>query len=701
MNSKTNNNTNSNDPKMDNNPNNTDQNSQNPIGPNFGADPNNLNLQNQNVVTPYQPPVNDEENPYFSIAGIYDTNPLPPQNVQNVNQPKVDPNKKKFNFKEWWSKVYDFILKKWWLVLLVTIAIAATIVAGVMAFWASRPEAQPDYRNVVVQLSGPDTISKAYPEKWNLVIENRENVPLINIKVDFNFDRSFEFIRAINPSTINREGTKYVIPRLDSANSSGIRRVLIEFEGTSKGNIDEEIKLNGQIAYTPEPLERLRNSGRLSEKDAERIIPFNTVSTRTTAARIQILMNANPQTTQNNTAVNLDMTFKNTSERDLRDLRIRMFYPQGFSYTGSDLRETSFASSKKQPDESNYIWTINNFQRLSEQKLNVEGRVTGNNGAKLSFRVDMETKDRNSNDWQTIATASSEVTITAQPLKLEASIEGRENKIFGQGENLTFVLSYENQSNNTLKNVEINGSVQDPANLLDWSTVQFTGGTGNVDNRSVKWNQITQPQLANLGANAKGELRFVIRTKESGEFVRTFIEQSKYILVPQIKAQAQDVQPIESSGQTYKAKGDLTFEQKVEDVTPQESGQSNRKVSRVTWSLKSQQNQVNQVVIKTKSFLPTTSFGNIYSSVQPENRKTQFNYNPANGEITWNAGNIPSYSGISNPVVSVTFDIVVETPVDGSSAEISLFEKVGITGTDDFTAEVYTRENEGAKPATR
>jgi hypothetical protein len=621
-------------------------------------------------------------NQYFDVAN---ETQAPNQNIP----------KSKFNFKERWDKLQKIILKKWWLVLLVTSAIAVLFV-GIFAFFVLNrgTEVVGSLNNVATKIDAPDSLSKGTPETWKVTIENREKTALQNVVVELEFDSNFEFIKSISPSPDRPQGDKYTIARLD-ANGEGIYQATIQFQGTTKGNIDEEIIVKGKTSYTPDSLIRLQNQGRLPAGQSTRktvIIPES--KTKTTAARISLQMSSREDSVQNNGEAEVTVLFRNTSEREIRDLRIRMSYPQGFTYTGSELRSDNFSSAKTQPDDGNNIWNVTSLQRLSEQTLKTRGTVFGAGGVGLTFRVDIEI--RNGDNWQSIATTTRDVIIASKPLVVSTKIDGKGGaSLFRPGETLNVVINYENQGTNILKNVEILGSIDDPADLLDWSTAQFTGGDrGNIDNKVIRWGGNNVPQLTNLGVKVKGELRYTIKAKENADFIKSTKNQNEYILIPQAKAQAQSLQQIQTPGEIVKAKGDLIFEQKV-NLLPADPNQSNKRKYQVIWTFKSLQSQVNQVTIKTRTTLPTNAWDP--SSITPAIRNNEISYNPSSGEIIWNTAKVPSLAGISNTPVSISFNLTVELPTGGGSGDIELFKTTTINGTDDFTGEKYDKSGDGSK----
>ena len=66
----------------------------------------------------------------------------------------------------------------------------------------------------------------------------------------------------------------------------------------------------------------------------------------------------------------------------------------------------------------------------------------------------------------------------------------------------------------------------------------------------------------------------------------------------------------------------------------------------------------------------------------------QLNYDQRNGNISWTPSKIPAYTGISSPIVTIGFDLIVESQTTSFNG-INLFEPTKITGTDEVTGQRY------------
>ena len=583
-----------------------------------------------------------------------------------------------------WQQIQQFLLKKWWLTLLIVSAVGIMFVT-IFAFFVLQkgPLLDNKYENVSLRLLGPSELSKGSPEVWRIIIENKEKTPLQNVVVELNFDRNFEFIKSITPSSDNKEGSKYSFSRLDAV-GEGIDKQKIEIQGTTKANTNESIVISGKISYTPDALVKAQNQGKLAKGiETRRTLLLPDIKTITTNSTIAGELKARDDVIQNNGEGEIILKYRNTGNKDVRDLRVRMNYPENFKYTSSEFKKDAFSPTQNSPDNGNNLWIINNFPAFGEHTLSVKGVVEGTSGQTIKFVAEIEI--RNGSEWQPLYKIDREVSIASKPLVIKAEISGKNgNQLFSAGETVTVSVNYSNQGVNVVRNVNLSATIEDPSDLLDWKTVQFTGGErGSINDKTVRWISNNIPELANLQVKASGQVSFSVKVKEGGNFLKTYRNQEDYNITPKAFASGQNIQEIAYTGDVYRATGDISFTQKNKFVSIDPLNQ-NLKRYNITWELRNVQNKVNNITIKTRSPLNSSAWQ--ASSITPLNRINQLSYNSSTGDIIWKLEFLAPYSGISNPVAILSFDLVTQSPQD-----LTLIEGVTMTGYDDLTGQKYEK----------
>lgn len=576
----------------------------------------------------------------------------------------------------------DVLIKRWYVIIAVVLLISTLVVVGYAII--NRPSAPTgEFSNVQAQIEAPQSSPSGTPTRWSVRIQNKENVSIQQIEIKLNFDRAFRFLRSVNPDPVDTEGTTYRLSSLAPV-GQGVSDALIQFEGVLTGNIDDETLMQGTLSYVPTPLIGLQNS--------QRSLTIAPAKTLITAPEVELAIELQNDKVQSGGEIELTVNFKNTSEKELRDLRLRLSYPDrgGFTYTSSQLFLSNTSDIKSQPDDGNNIWYISSLPRLAQQSLKLKGNVQAADGVRLSFTAEIGTR-RNQNQFETLRTTIRDVTVTSEPLVLKASIEGKDTtRTFGPDEPLNVTIEYQNRSTRTLQNVEISGFLGDEAGLLDPNSYTFVGGElGQVNNGIVQWRPSGSPQLTNLTPQGRGVLRFTVKTKKAQDFLKSNLNQTAYILRPRAQARAANLDLVETTGEIYKAKGALNFTQKVEKLDPSNGGQANRRTYKITWSLSTLQNKVNDVLVEAVSPLPPTSWQQ--ASITPPDSK--IDYNPSTGKITFKPGTLEGYTGISRPISTVSFLLVVE---ESQNNALPLTNTININGVDDFTAEKYEVTNPGS-----
>jgi hypothetical protein len=605
--------------------------------------------------------------------------PLPAEPIPHLRPTgfdvTTDPKKQlkpPIDWKERAKKFFDFCITKWWLVLLLLFSLAL-ISLGIYSNLPKNLTPVLPYDKVVAKITAPESAPSGSSATWTIDVTNNETVALQNVEVKLDFDASFRFTTSSPVEPSDPKGTVYTIERLEASGQTG-NSSSFTVEGVLSGNIDEDAFMKGLLSYTPEPVKNADNNRRTLE--------MAPAKTKITAPQIKLDMKPTDQNVQSGADAEIVVTLTNQSPKDISDVRIKMIYPpekDAFTYKNSELTLSNTSFPKDKPDQDNNIWFISVLPQGKEQTLKVRGTVKGGDGSKVMFKVEIAVKN-NSKDYDLLASTSRDVTVNSQPLEVTTFISGKEQaKTFDAGETLSVIISYENKSNNLLRDIQANATLEDPTNLLDFTTLASKSGQATVNGKTLEWRQSGVSQLATLAPGAKGQLSYTIQVKKDG-FLQSSFSQTAYVIRPKVDMKSQSSQPVNINGGDYKARGELQFDS---NVTFKKQG-ANR-VYTVTWTIRTNQNQVNDVTINTGTINTFQA-----ASITPASMASNVTYDATTGKITFKPGNIPAYSGLSLPAVTLSFDLVVAPKADGTFQGIEVLKPQIITGTDDFTTEVYT-----------
>ena len=609
---------------------------------------------------------NQPQNQFFS-NGFENPNALPPQ-----TQPR-----KPFN--NTFKKLTDWAVKKWWLVAIIVVVLIGAIIGLALLFAKPAPKVvQLDYTKVKATISAPTTLAQGTPGTWEILVENSEPVALTNVFVELKFDPVFQFSKEISPSPENPQGTQYKIARLDAVDGRS-PSVKIRFEGILTGKPDIETIMTGNVSYVPEiAANKLGNVSSIAVKESR---------TKITSPEVDLTLVPTQDQVQNNGEAEYTATLTNRTDREFRDLRVRMKYPDGvnaFTYTSSEYISSNTLAPKTSPDDGTDTWLISRLAGGGVHTLKVRGKIFGANNAKLTFGVSVAVK-ASGNNYQVIRETYKDVTILAQPITLSTKIDGKDSfQIFAPDETLNFVVTYANDSQKTLTDVALTSFIDDPANVLDLSTIAFSGGErGDIAGNQITWRATRVPQLQTLRPSQNGQLKFSVKVKPLTTFLNPNLDQTKYTLRPGIQAKAQNLEQIEATGILYKGKGALEFTQD-DTVLKGKNPTTNNDIYTVTWRIRTWQNEVTDVTVRAISPLEPGSWLN---KITPEANSSSITYNKSSGEIIWSLGKVGSYIGRSNSEITISFDMEVS-----GTGKRTITREPQISGLDVFNGQKYDQK---------
>jgi len=669
--------------------------------PNTQFQPQQPQIQNQQQFPvqnqPQQPILNPSDPNYYANNGAFDMGFGDPNQAQVVQTagPNVI-NKLGGQFQALGqNKLVATLKKNWWITLSGAVLLIMLFVAA-SYFLSGLGTPVSTYNQVVAKASSDARVPSGSVGSWKINIENRENTTLDQVKLFLDFDRTFTFSRSLyqTPDAAQDKypyGSIYSLGQLKPFGIGG-SSAQISIEGTLIGDLDTESILGGHVEYLP------AGSSRKLRIELEKAI------TKIGAPQVTIDVSA-PTNIKNGTEGDIYVDFKNSSDKSLSNLRIKLNYPpnSGFKYISSQLQLSKTSDVKTQPDEGDNIWLVSDLPRFTPQQLKIHGQFVGVPGEIKKIDAEIGVKDGQTGDYQVLAKKSISVTVTGEILQVSAALDGKDSyKFFTAGETVTVKISYKNTSTRNLEDMKVLGWLDDPAGVLDMATVAYTGGDrGNYNNGKLEWTQQGAPQLRLVPPNSGGDLSFSVKVKDGSGFLNGKA-QNLFTLRPRALASAAATDNVEIVGSEYKALGDLKFAAKTErqiTVQPNKNDPNLPAVDFnslqvgvpasyvVTWTLTGNQTQINNIKVTSKSTLPASVWDQ--TTVKPITEDGKISYDKVTGQIVWNVGNIPSYTGTVSPSKTVSFVLTFTPSQPQINSGVNIHEEINITGTDDFTGQLY------------
>lgn len=310
--------------------------------------------------------------------------------------------------------------------------------------------------------------------KLNISVENKNKVTLKNAKVSISYNRGVSSEQETSKVSDKKE--------LGDLAENAISKQ--DFDVQFYGKQGEAKNLVVNLEY------HLDGSSSVSSKKIE-------VTTVINKSPIEI-KTTGPQSVNSGQNVKYDFVIQNNLQNISDSFMVKVSLPQAFKVEGSKDGVVFFNIDKLDVGES--------------VTKTITGYFDGSAGEKSSIHIDAGMSSDNSKNISIIYFSDLfDVEIKESPLKLLLSaVTDRGNAdILRFGDNLTFVINYENTSNQILNDVEvvakINGDAPDIGGVLI-----LDDGYLNSTDKTITWNGATRSELKNLLPQSKGFFSFQV-----------------------------------------------------------------------------------------------------------------------------------------------------------------------------------------------
>lgn len=195
----------------------------------------------------------------------------------------------------------------------------------------------------------------------------------------------------------------------------------------------------------------------------------------------------------------LEVRYKNATEIDMNDLRLKIAYPAGFEMKSADLP----------PDIGGSVWQLGGLRRGSEMHFKIKGNLVGEAGASAEFKAQLEAGFDGGR--YRVAEKAALAQLISSPLVLGATIDG-ESGVASVGEELHYRIAYENTADQGFRDAVV--GVELKGDMFDFATLKTTGTIG-PKGTTITWNRVTNPELVVISPKAEGIVEFTIATKKA------------------------------------------------------------------------------------------------------------------------------------------------------------------------------------------
>lgn len=569
----------------------------------------------------------------------------------------------KFKMQEDWEETMPLIGKeqnkaiKWGALAIAVILGLALLVAGVL--WFS--QASFNENRVAVNISGPVEGESGSLVEYTISYKNDNRVALKNTVLHIGFPESFKAETEDNFKKDGNTGGTVEIGEIKAG--AGGQYVLKGRTYDPRGTL---IYLKADLAYTP--------SNFNSQFGAKAQLGIRVTST---PIEFEVLA---PQYIASGDAVDYLISYKNTGQQDFNDLRVKIDYPESFT----------FGKSNPTASEGNNIWYIGRLGAGESGKIVASGKLEGTRDEVKNANAYIGILDKG--EFISYNEEKAVTSIAASPLLIAHAVNGLNSLNVQSGETLRFEIAYKNDSSIGYRDAIVTEKIDSSA--LDYSTLRLDQGAFNSDSKTITWKAGDMANLRFLGPGQSGIIRFSIKIKDvipvSGPNDKNFVISAlAKIDSPDIPTPIKSNKIIAGNEIDMKLTSKLLFGTKgfYYDPAIANSGPIPAQVGKETtytihWLAGSVSNDVTGAKVET--VLPTgvTMTGKIY----PEDAR--LTYNERNNSIVWEIGNLSAGTGVVSSPKEVAFQIkFIPSPDQGGASAGDILGASVFSAKDVFTGE--------------
>lgn len=478
----------------------------------------------------------------------------------------------------------------------------AVAVAGVILFAGNNTIST---KNVDVQVTGPTEIGAGSTLSLQVVITNRNAVPMELT------DLIIEFPAGTRSDTdISRE-----LPRIRESlgtikSGESINRTI---RAVVFGESGQDLAIKASAEY------RVPSSNAIFVSETTYVTKVNQSPASITIDALKEAVSGQP--------VTFSVSVVSNAPGVLKDMLLVANYPPGFS----------FESSKPAPTVGTASWALGDIEAGGTRTVEVKGVFVGEDGESRVLRFNTGTQKIDNSDAIIAPLAASELslTVTKPFVSVALSLEGStsDTHTIIRGREVRGQVTWTNNLPVKVQNVAITLTLDGA--ILDRSTVQAEKGFYSSNNSSILWSKATNPNLSNVAPGDSETLSFSFKTLplNKGDFKNSTVRLS--VNVEAERQSESNVPVIVKSSATTNAvvATDVTLSPSITNMAGPVSPKADKETTyTVTW-----------IILNSANALANTSVSAILPSyvrfIAPE-AGSNISFNASGRIVTWTIGDV-------------------------------------------------------------
>lgn len=547
-----------------------------------------------------------------------------------------------------WSKIKNFLSDNKWYVAAIILGVVIIGVLAALAFWP-REQERTEEANVTIEIDAPSTAQSGGEIVYKIKVNNKDSTKLVDMALELVYDDGVSYVSS-SPKAENLSGSSFSVPDLEPGSTTPV----IIVKTLAQGNVNDSKKLVARLRYKFDNFSS----------------PFSTESSATTrlVAADVVLDLSGPESANTSEVVKYKLYYRNSSNKDVDNGRMRLTYPEGFS----------FANSNPATSLSNNTWNIGTLKANSSGEIAFEGAFRDARiNQSFTFTAEFQVTDDNG-DYFTQSSTTFATSILSQPLTVEGKLSGSSaGGVSDPGDTVSVELQFKNNTQ------IVNTGVQVIAQLEGGSIVpgSIKSEAGFVQDQTITWNASSLGLLENLNPGDGGSVKLSFQIAEPATtsdnknltiVVRPRIKSNQnQTLLPGSDIEIKISSPSGLNGSVSHVDGELP---------PRVGVQSGFKVRLAL--LNSSNDYRNGQLIGYVPVGVTLDTGSITGS-----EKSLVKYDSTTGKLTWDVGQLLAHSGSARPERVLEFNVRFTPSSSQVGQGVTLFKTITFQAVDDFTSQ--------------
>ena len=546
--------------------------------------------------------------------------------------------------------------------LLIASFIFCVLAVGVGAYLFFNGSNLISANNIAIVISGPVSIPGGEPVSFDVTMVNKNSVELqlVDMSVDFPSGTT-------DPDNPGRVLTSYrkLVGNISSGGSAHQTVNAIIF---GEENLQKEITVT--LTYG------IKGSSSVFTKTQTYDVLIN-------SSPINVSVSSFKEITSGQ-EFDLKVDMKSNSKEVLKNVLLKANYPFGFTFISSDLK----------PLSDNATWKIGDISAGGDKKVIIHGKLTGENTDVRAFHFTVGAAS--ANDPKSIGTqymaVEDDMTIQKPFISMNIAIDndtsiGDYVGTFGQNERVE--IDWFNNLPDTVSNMTITAKLA--GNAYDKTTIRPDAGYFDSANDQIVWSRQTNPDFGAVAAGDSGKVSFSITPTDLGtasgnHVVNPTVTYTVSVLgqrtqennvsgsLSSIATRNTKISSVVSlSGRVVRTTGPFTNTGLIPPKSEKATTYS------VIWDVDNTANAVGSTKVTAK-LPPNVKW---LSAVSPSSEDIRYDTNT--GIITWNVGNVGTYTSATSGRREVAFQVSFTPSVTQVGQSPDLVGQASLVAVDKFT----------------